>query len=349
MSRKHIVFLVALLMINLIFIGKVSAKNMEDYDCKYTDARDNIYAFDINLLLVKGEVYTSTSGDKPSGEIKNWGDPFEGTSTNSGSFGNNTCPDYLISYKDPELSYAIASMSDLYNIKSFLTNKYGVSSELGLGSGIIEVYNLKLDSCGQISGETQCNSNKNLSCYWNDDLNYCMSTSTSCFEIKDKPTCTQNPYFSCVWNEDYGYCNTDNLRYVACGNARDIPYQLPQITHFSVNLLKIAVPIILVLVSMITLVKAIISSNEDDMKKAQKSLVRRAIAAVIIFFVVSIVQLVMSIAADESDINSITSCIDCFLTNDCGSVTYYKNNVNGEYQCRNVETKEYIDCKYPED
>ena len=57
----------------------------------------------------------------------------------------------------------------------------------------------------------------------------------------------------------------------------------------------------------------------------------------------------MSVAADASDVDSIPACIDCFLSNDCGSVTYYKTNVNGEYQCRNVETREYIDCKYPED
>ncbi len=167
---------------------------------------------------------------------------------------------------------------------------------------------------------------------------------TSCSSITDKNTCEKNDYFACVWNEKSGYCNVDNLQYVMCGDAHDIPERLPSLTSFVIYLLKIATPIILIIVSIITLVKAIMSSKEDEIKKAQNSLVRKIVAAVIIFFVISIVQFVISKVADDSEQTSLSACMDCFLNNDCGTVKYYKDNINGEYFCYNVETKDGQTC-----
>lgn len=167
-----------------------------------------------------------------------------------------------------------------------------------------------------------------------------------CSGYRYESSCEHNKFYSCVWNDKnpYGdsYCNTDKLIYVQCGDAFDIPYQAPQVISFFVNLLKIATPIILIIVSIIALLKAISASNEDEIKKSQKGLIRKVIAAVMVFFVISIVQFVVMKVADNTeksklnakteDVN-LSTCLSCFLNNDCENNAYYKTSVFGKYEC----------------
>lgn len=152
--------------------------------------------------------------------------------------------------------------------------------------------------------------------------------SGGCKGYTNKSDCENNDEFSCLWVEnEYGsYCNVDNLVYVSCGNAKDIPSEVPKLTSFFVNLLKIATPIILIIVGIITLVKALAASSEDAIKKAQKSLINKVIASVIVFFVISIVQFVILKVADDTEAGSITSCLTCFLNNECDASAYYKTS-----------------------
>lgn len=161
----------------------------------------------------------------------------------------------------------------------------------------------------------------------------------SCAGYKeDSYACENNTYYACIWNEtEYGdYCNVDNLLYVSCGDAFDIPHEAPELISFLVNLLKIATPIILIFVSIITLFKAIVSSKDDEIKKAQSSLVKKIIAAVMVFFVISIVQFVIMKVADSTETDNISKCLTCFLNNDCEDSVYYKTNVGGTYTCTYV-------------
>lgn len=179
-----------------------------------------------------------------------------------------------------------------------------------------------------------------------------------CSEYDYKKSCEQNRYYSCIWNDKnpYGdpYCNTDKLIYVQCGDAFDIPYQAPQVISFFVNLLKIATPIILIIVSIIALLKAVSASNEDEIKKAQKGLIRKVIAAVMVFFVISIVQFVIMKVADntiknaddKTEVDNLSTCLTCFLNNDCGNNAYYKTNVFGKYECTYFNDKDNpVPCK----
>jgi len=170
-----------------------------------------------------------------------------------------------------------------------------------------------------------------------------------------KTSCEHNKFYSCIWNENVfgtSYCNTDKLIYVQCGDAFDIPYQAPQIISFAVNLLKIATPIILIIISIIALLKAISASNEDEIKKAQKGLVKKVIAAVMVFFIISIVQFVVMKVADTnnsagaSEADNLSNCLSCFLNNDCGNNAYYKTNVFGKYECTYFnDINNPIECK----
>lgn len=154
-------------------------------------------------------------------------------------------------------------------------------------------------------------------------------------------SCNYNEHYACIWNDNkYGtYCNTDQLVYIRCGDIFDIPVQAPETFSLCVNLLKIGTPIILIIVSIIALLKSLAASSEDEIKKAQKGLIRKLIAAVMVFFVISIVQFVTLKVADTdnsrgaSEADNLSTCLTCFLNNDCGSNVYYKTSVLGEYEC----------------
>ncbi len=68
-----------------------------------------------------------------------------------------------------------------------------------------------------------------------------------------------------------------------------------------IPLIQIGVPIILIVLGTIDLGKAVIASKEDEIKNAQKMLVKRAMYAVAVFFVVTIVTLVFSLFASTGD------------------------------------------------
>ena len=175
----------------------------------------------------------------------------------------------------------------------------------------------------------------------------------ACYGLNES-TCKNNPTFSCVWNEKtinnvyYEYCNTDQLLYVSCGEGnnkiKDIPYQVPKLVSFFVDFLKIGTPIILIIVGMITLLKALASSKEEDIKKAQGSLVKKLIAGAMVFFVISIVEFVVSLVADSNEVETFSTCLDCFLQNDCEKNIYYKTTISDTEWCTYLNTNEFKSC-----
>lgn len=74
-----------------------------------------------------------------------------------------------------------------------------------------------------------------------------------------------------------------------------------QIVGYVLLVFKIAIPVLLILFGIIDLGKAVIASKEDEIKKATGSLVRRAIAAVVIFLLPTIITFIMGIISDFSE------------------------------------------------
>lgn len=68
-----------------------------------------------------------------------------------------------------------------------------------------------------------------------------------------------------------------------------------------IPLIQVGIPIILIILGMLDLGKAVMASKEDEIKNAQKMLIKRAIYAVAIFFVVFIVQLVFGLLSSTED------------------------------------------------
>ena len=67
-----------------------------------------------------------------------------------------------------------------------------------------------------------------------------------------------------------------------------------------IPLIQIGIPIILIILGMIDLGKAVVASKEDEIKSAQKLLIKRFIYAVAIFFVVLLVTFVFNMVASNS-------------------------------------------------
>lgn len=173
-----------------------------------------------------------------------------------------------------------------------------------------------------------------------DDIDEISESSLSICKSFHKDICQTQDEAACVWNDEYGFCNVNDLTYLKCGGSEDIPKILPALTSFAVTLLKVATPILLIVVSLITLVKAVAAQKEDEIKKAQSSLIKKIIASVMIFFVISIVQFVIAKVADDEQ-DSVTNCLSCFLNNDCEGNTYFKD---GYGNCYSAETREKIEC-----
>ena len=82
-------------------------------------------------------------------------------------------------------------------------------------------------------------------------------------------------------------------------------------------IIQIGIPILLILMGSIDLGKAVMSSDDKEIKGATSKLIKRAIAAVAVFFVATIVSLLMGLfsssGADESGtVNGTDSWKDCW-------------------------------------
>ena len=318
---KKIKYLV-LVLITILFIGT----NVKAIECVYSNGKLTA-KFTINEkgkasdAIIDGTLKSSdrTSIDNESQGIENWDSIFEpnNDSTKISAKGkdyynnNKDCPPYSI--------FAVFTESHKEEFR-----KYGKSKQ---GYAIMPLKSSTKDP--EKTG---------------DDVTY---ESGSCIEYTNETSCEQNEYFACVWNDNkYGkYCNTDNLLYVACGDSFDIPNRVPELISFLVNILKIATPLILIFVSVISMLKALASSKADEMKKAQSSLIKKIIAAVMVFFTISIVQFVIMKVADSNETKGIDDCLTCFLNNDCSSSVYYKTNVVGSYLCTYADGSGTFTCK----
>lgn len=85
-----------------------------------------------------------------------------------------------------------------------------------------------------------------------------------------------------------------------------------------VYIIKIVIPLILIVLGMVDLGKAVVSSDEKAINKAVGTLIKRFIAAVVVFFVPTIVSAVFGVIgvisnSAKADYNV---CVDC-VTKTC--------------------------------
>lgn len=82
----------------------------------------------------------------------------------------------------------------------------------------------------------------------------------------------------------------------------------------ALTILKIVVPIILVVLGSIDLLKAVTSDDKDMIKKQGLVLGKRALAGIIIFFIPTIIEGILSMLSATSDaINQAGDCWKCAI------------------------------------
>ena len=73
-----------------------------------------------------------------------------------------------------------------------------------------------------------------------------------------------------------------------------------------------AIPIILIVIGTFDIMKAVIASKEDEIKAAQKLLIKRVVYAVVIFLIPTIVYFVFNIVSNTEGIEGTGKFWDCW-------------------------------------
>lgn len=93
----------------------------------------------------------------------------------------------------------------------------------------------------------------------------------------------------------------------------DVPNALPYLVSLFIRIIQIAVPILLIIFGMLDLGKAVTGQKEDEIKKGQQTFFKRLIAAIMVFLVVVIVQLLIGVVANATEEDSVWGCVDYFI------------------------------------
>lgn len=100
---------------------------------------------------------------------------------------------------------------------------------------------------------------------------------------------------------------------MSCGSTTlNLDSMIPNLITTIVNIIKIGIPLLLIIFGMLDLGKAVMAQKEDEIKKGQQMFVKRLVAAVVVFLVVFVVQLVFNLVAGD-DKDDIWSCVNCFI------------------------------------
>ena len=86
-----------------------------------------------------------------------------------------------------------------------------------------------------------------------------------------------------------------------------------QVLGYVVVIFKIVIPLLLIIFGMIDLGKAVISSDDKAISKAVSQLVRRFIAAIVVFFIPTIVSALFNALSimSESEQADYNVCVQC--------------------------------------
>lgn len=90
---------------------------------------------------------------------------------------------------------------------------------------------------------------------------------------------------------------------------------------YVVLIFKIIIPLLLIILGMVDLGKAVVSSDDKAISKSVSTLVKRFIAAIIIFFIPTIVSAIFNAVANidiqDADYNKCVQCVTNVSNTDC--------------------------------
>lgn len=94
------------------------------------------------------------------------------------------------------------------------------------------------------------------------------------------------------------------------------PDGVVNIIHLVIMAVQIVVPILLIIFGMIDFAKAVVGGDEDKIKAGQKIFIKRLIAAIIVFLVVTIVKLLVTLVGTvgaEGANTGVWTCVEEFI------------------------------------
>lgn len=96
--------------------------------------------------------------------------------------------------------------------------------------------------------------------------------------------------------------------------CEDLMPILKLVRHGLMPIIQIGIPILLIIFGSIDLGKAVMANDDKEIKGATGKLIKRAIAAVVVFFIPFIVNLVMNLVAtaDDDRVEGHQSWADCW-------------------------------------
>jgi len=170
---------------------------------------------------------------------------------------------------------------------------------------LLNDYNIKY---GVISGNDNKDDDNNHN---SEALNRCSKECSKKCENEYNPSeCVRYCYNDCV-----NFINNPPEK-IQCGDFK-VPYIFAQITSTIVTILKIATPIIVILLGSIDFAKGVIAQKEDEIKKGQQIFIRRVILGILVFLVFVIVQLVIGLVAPNDANENMWNCVDCMINGKC--------------------------------
>lgn len=178
---------------------------------------------------------------------------------------------------------------------------------------------LKIDDVVAEACYKHCMSNGKCSYFLSSSNDVATVVESACEEASNPTECkeTKKNEYSIV---DESFCdeNYNGEDLLTCGNGmlKNIPSSIPKLIHRIYLVFQIVVPLILIILGSIDFVKSIIAQKEDEIKKGQQIFIKRLIVGVIIFFIFSIVKIVVSLVADNDKKINIINCASCFINND---------------------------------
>ena len=97
-----------------------------------------------------------------------------------------------------------------------------------------------------------------------------------------------------------------------CSVSGLVPF-IKLIRHGLIPAIQIGIPIILIVLGMFDLGKAVVASKEDEIKNAQKLLIKRFVYAIAIFFVFFVVQTIFQVVGSSgAGATGTSDWIDCW-------------------------------------
>lgn len=144
------------------------------------------------------------------------------------------------------------------------------------------------------------------------------------------PVLSLNLFFTFNFNVDAAMETNPNANYdtttISCGNgyAKGIPRGLAIMSRNAIKVIKYAVPVVLIIMGIIDMIRAVSANDEKIMKEATGKFIRRIIAAVLVFFVIALLQFIFRILGNaekeagsgKMNADGIMGCINCFTNSD---------------------------------